>query len=141
MRVMSEWLYSDNVLVFVDIDGPEVAAHFLWDESPPEDTFTVVPEPGITLELDAYFPVRPAAIRIAKESHTSQDQVARYASEHLAEFLEPGQLTGMFTVHTALDPTTRFAIAQLEANSPEAPDLLRDACRAMIDEHERAAVA
>jgi hypothetical protein len=138
---MSEWLYSDNVLVFVDADGPEVAAHFLWDESPPEDTFTLEAEPGITLELDAHFPVRPSVIRIAKAAQASEEQIARYTGEHLAEYVGTDRLSGMFTVHTALDPTTRFAIAQLEADSSEAPDLLRDACRAMIDEHERAALA
>lgn len=130
--VMAEGLRSDRALVVLQNDEFKLAAHFFWFESQPEETFNLVTDNGVCLELDSRFPVRPRTIYAPKQSIAVRS-IGKYIGKELADYL-PG-VDGLSLVTAALDSKARFAIAEAQALSENTPDLVREACINMVMEH------
>jgi hypothetical protein len=133
---MSELLASDKVWVAVkhESDGVDdrLVARFFWADGKPEETYRIKVSDNVEIDMDMHLPVRPSAVYIQRPG-ADGEELAPYAGEELS-----GRLTGplsMYAINMSLSSDTRFRIARMQVEAKNTPELLREACSAMLSEH------
>jgi hypothetical protein len=108
-------------------------ASFVWPEPNTPDTYTIAPNTGLSLELDAHYPVRLARIVLYDTGITdSIELLGTLASPELADGLMQGKDTAPFVMSITIQRASRLLLAQMQLASPSTPPHMRRACAAML---------
>jgi len=112
-------------------------ASFEWPSEQPNDTYTIDVTQNISVELDEHFPVRPSGVRwYPDEEHTEYDigELRRLFGQELTEAMATVETIGFCSLQLALGREERFALADLQLQSPSTPPALRRACASFLGE-------
>lgn len=115
--------------------GATVNVYFGWPIVQPKDCYTLTVN-GIQLELDKHFPVRPAKLSISPHQLKDHDAVILLEQLFGEEFVDKLQQAHTSTVNALtleLSLQQRQAIAQVQLDSDQSPDIVRTGCAAMLD--------
>ena len=100
----------------------------------PKDCYTLTVN-GIRLTLDTHFPVRPAQLNISQhqlQDHDSLVLLEQLFGEALVATLQHAHKSAVSAVKLELSPQNRQAIAQLQLDSDQSPDIIQIGCAAML---------
>ena len=122
-----------TVLVEHHPDDHLVVATVAWPyaQAGPNDTYRMEPSPGLTLELDSRFPMRPTGASI-KDAEPAVEALATLLGEPLAQAMLDAPRVGLCTLPLELGHENRTALAHIQATHPETPLYVQLACHAFI---------
>jgi hypothetical protein len=103
------------------------------------ETYTISIADQLALEFDRHIPVRPISITVFDKSLDDAGIIlaSLFGIDTMTTIMQTKNSGGLIIANVTLGPEDRFAIASFQAKHPLTPRLLKAACRAMLDIHNR----
>ena len=106
---------------------------FIWPQPNSPDTYTIAPNPNLSLELDRHYPIRLARIALYDPGiEQSGQMLTELVSPQLTNQLLKGSNAADFMMSISFSLDNRLSLANLQIASPSTSPSIRGACAAMI---------
>jgi len=126
----------NTIPIFVEHDDNDhlTTGIFGWPEGTAGKTYTIELKPGLSIEFDKHFPIRPASLGLYDDfNQEAYTPLSNLFGEGLAQSLLNASQLGFLIIYLSLTETQRMNIAILQIGSASTPPRLKGACVTFIN--------